>query len=42
MAATALTAMLDGGTVAPGAMPGATASRLRPTHAALASATEAG
>jgi amidohydrolase len=36
MAATALTAMLDGGTVAPGAMPGATGSQSRATDAALA------
>jgi hypothetical protein len=36
MAATALTAMVDGGAVAPGAMPGATASRSRPADAALA------
>jgi hypothetical protein len=36
MAATAMTAMLDGGAVAPGAVPGATASRSRVTDAALA------
>jgi amidohydrolase len=36
MAATALTAMLAGGTVTPGAVPGATASRARVTDAALA------
>jgi len=36
MAATALTAMLAGGTVTPGAVPGATASRSRVTDAAVA------
>ncbi len=36
MVATALTAMLDGGAVGPGAMPGAAANRSRPTDAALA------
>src|SRR5215472_126316 len=36
MAATALTAMLAGGTITPGAVPGATAGRSRVTDAALA------
>ncbi|MFZ0046465.1 MAG: amidohydrolase [Streptosporangiaceae bacterium] len=36
MAATALTAMLDGGTVAPGAMPGATARHSEAADAAIA------
>ena len=36
MAATAMTAILDGGSVTPGTMPGATANRSQATDAAVA------